>query len=193
MNWSPAMKLLAKLQAREKLMAKLAKTYAAGRQAIFHGTRHVENVLDDRILYPPLHCDPTISFTRSAEIAAYVALLPGRANDLYSGGVLVIDRRRLARYHRLEHFTYKEERVWEEPVVLTHLLIGTVTEADLDKIFEERQEHHLMGKVMSKDIVNKDDPLFTWAHHKFSAADLQRARKQHAAWRRKLRQAFGGL
>jgi hypothetical protein len=197
------MKPLAKLQAREKLMAELAKNYAAGRQTIFHGTRHVEDVLDDGILYPSLHGDSAISFTRSAEIAAYFALLPGRVNDLYSGGVLVLDRRRLARDHRLERFTYEddedkylheqEKRVWDKRVVLTHLLIGTVTEADLDRIFEERQEHHLMGKVMSKDIINKDDPLFAWAHCKFSAAQLQRAREEQKAWRRKLRRAFGGL
>jgi hypothetical protein len=163
----------------------------------------VEDVLDDRILYPPLHCDPAISFTRSAEIAAYFALMPGRVNDLYSGGVLVLDRRRLARYHCLEHFTYKddedkylhenEERVWDERVVLKHLLIGTVTEADLDKIFEERQEHHLIGKVMMKDIRNQGDPDFAWAHHKFSAADLQRAREEHEAQRRERRRAFGGV
>jgi hypothetical protein len=185
------MKFLDKLQAREKLMAELAKNYAASRRAIFHGTRHVEDVLDDGILYPPLHCDPAISFTRSAEIAAYFALLPGRVIDLYSGGVLVLDRRRLARDHRLERFTYEddvdkylheqEKRVWDERVVLKHLLIGTVTEANLDKVFEERKEHHLVGKVMMK------------AHHKFSAGDLQRARKQHEARRRKRRKAFGGL
>jgi hypothetical protein len=187
----------AKLEAREKLMAELADEYAKGQPTLFHGTRHVGDVIRDGVLYPSLIADRTISFTRSAEIAAYFALMPGDEIDLYSGGVLVLDRRRLRRYHYLERFAYEdgqreylheeEERVWDEAVVIKHLLIGVVTEADLDRKFKEAGKQHRVGKVMMKDL----QPGLNY--HECSEADLQRARESYKATREEWRRIYGGV
>src|ERR1700751_1335077 len=75
---------------REVVMARLARKIGRGRDAIYHGTRFPTEVLRSGKLKP----DPSgkISFSRSAEVAAYFAHLPDDGFIRWTPAVLVLDR-----------------------------------------------------------------------------------------------------
>ncbi len=125
-----------RLWVREGALGALVEKYAEGKQAYFYGSRHVEDDLQDGILYPPdtPFGHSFISFTRSAQTAVRHALEPSRAIDFYSGGVLVLDRIALAQDYSVRRFSCpdhegkvsKEDRVWDQPVAIKPYLIAVV-------------------------------------------------------------------
>jgi hypothetical protein len=91
---------------RERVMARLAKKLGRGRNVIYHGTRRLADVLRAGKLVPPLESECAVFFSRSAEVAAYFASFLGDKEDLFSPGVLVLDRDSLARSYRIEPNRY---------------------------------------------------------------------------------------
>jgi hypothetical protein len=125
---------------REVVMARLSRKIGRGRDAIYHGTRHLPIVMRAGKLHPP-SSDNAVFFTRSPEIAAYWASFMGYEADQFSGGVLVLDRASLARSYRLELTRYaedwtdeREESIWGRVVNFRRHLIGVVRAADVDAI-----------------------------------------------------------
>lgn len=126
-------------------LAQRARDLAAGRNVLFHGTRHPEQVVRDarlRKTWP----DPAVCFSRSADVAAYWATLE-RRGDEGRGAVLIFDRDRLAMRYRLEAYDYMgmreefEERVVDRDIPLDTTLLGIIAEPFVHRTAKER--YHL--------------------------------------------------
>jgi hypothetical protein len=124
---------------REHTLARLASEIGRGRDAIYHGTRHPQEVLRGGRLKP----DPTnkVSLSRSPEVAAHFALLPDDGIVRWSPAVLVLNRNSLVQTYRLEPWRYgedwddeQEEVIWGRTVSFRRHLLGVVREADLTKV-----------------------------------------------------------
>src|SRR4051794_19959909 len=96
------MRELSLLTHRERLMARLARRLAWGKDAIFHGTHYANETLRSGKLIPPDFGCCAICLTRSPETAAYFALMIGKEVDRWSGAVLVLNRGSLCQRYRLE-------------------------------------------------------------------------------------------
>jgi hypothetical protein len=94
---------------RERVMARLAKKSGRGRNVLYHGTRCLPAVLKVGKLIPPLLGERAICFSRSAEVAAYFACLPGDASERRSPGILVLNRSSLACSYKIEASRYDEK------------------------------------------------------------------------------------
>ena len=124
---------------REYILARLARAIGRGHDAIYHGTRHPQEVLRGGKLKP----DPTnkVSLSRSPEVAAHFALLPDDGIIRWSPAVLVLNRNSLVQTYRLEPWRYgedwhdeQEEVIWDRTVDFRRHLLGVVREADLTNI-----------------------------------------------------------
>ena len=121
---------------RQIVMARLAREFGRGRDAIYHGTRHLPLVLRSGKLLPAGNWDPAVFFTRSPEVAAYWANMLGREMDQYCGGILILNRTSLVQNYRLEPSRYaeewddeREESVWDRSINIRRHLLGVVRQA----------------------------------------------------------------
>jgi hypothetical protein len=139
----------------ERRLGGLARKIAMQRNVLYHGTRHVQSVLTTGVLFPPEE-GGKVCFTRSADEAAYWALLP-RTEDEGHGAILIFDRQLLhCRYriepnhdpifdtnkHRRDEY---EEEIWSEVVNVGKYLIGLVSEPahqSSDKLLKERNRRY---------------------------------------------------
>lgn len=122
----------------ERRLANLARKIAMHRDVLYHGTRHVQSVLTTGVLFPPGE-GGKVCFTRSADEAAYWALLP-RTEDEGRGAILIFDRQLLHCRYKIEpnhdpiFDTNKrcrdesEEEIWSEVVNVGKYVIGLVSE-----------------------------------------------------------------
>ena len=137
---APRLREIDTLTDRGRVMAQLARKIARGSDAIYHGTRHLDNVLRCGKLIPPLNGEPGIFLSRSPEAAAYFASLLQTQASGYSPGVLVLNRRSLTQSYRLEPSRYdvdsdqdeREEVVWDRIINVRRHLLGVVWDADVD-------------------------------------------------------------
>ena len=133
---------LDKLTDRERVLAQLARQQAKGADVLFHGTRHMSAVLRSGKLIPPKIGEQAIFFTRSAETAAYWALLVGFDWEKRSAGILVLDRRTLSHNYRIRPSRYdltserdeREESLWGRIIDFRKHLLGVVSEADVARV-----------------------------------------------------------
>jgi hypothetical protein len=127
---------------REVVMARLARKIGRGRDAIYHGTRHLPLVLRSGKLLPAGTRDPAVFFTRSPEVAAYWANMLGTEKDQFCGGILILNRASLAQCYRLEpsseaeiwDYDEREENVLGRSINIRRHLLGVVRQADVDAI-----------------------------------------------------------
>ena len=119
--------------AREHLFAKLSREIGRGQDAIYHGTRHPQQVLRSGKL--KADASGKVSLSRSPEVAAHFALLPGDGIIRWSPAVLILDRRSLTQSYRLEPWRYhedaedeQEEVVWNRTINFRRHCLGVVTE-----------------------------------------------------------------
>jgi hypothetical protein len=145
---------------REIIMARLARKIGRGQDAIYHGTRHLPAVMRVGKLLPPKWGQKAVFFTRSPEIASYWANMIGTEKDHYSGGILVLDRRTLARSYRLEPSRYtedwsdeREESIWGRPLNFRRHLLGVAREIDVDAILGPRKYRYLPGRAKVREII----------------------------------------
>ena len=119
-------------------MAHLARKTATGRDVLYHGTRYARSVLTSGVLLWSDPGEPTVSFTRSPETAAYWALLQ-RNYDEGHGAILIFDRQSLRCRYSIEPYhdvicddemgrnDEAEERIWRRHVIdVGKHLIGIV-------------------------------------------------------------------
>jgi hypothetical protein len=135
---------------REIVMARLARKIGRGRDAIYHGTRHLPFAMRAGKLRPAGSLETSVFFTRSPEVAAYWASMMGDEWDPWSGGVLVLDRNSLARSYRLEPSRFaedwsdeREESICGRTINFRRHLLGVVREKDIDAILSPKMHRPL--------------------------------------------------
>jgi hypothetical protein len=138
-----------KLTAREYILARLARAIGRGHDAIYHGTRHPQEVLRGGKLKPDLITNK-ISLSRSPEVAAHFALLPDDGTVRWSPAVLVLNRSSLVQTYRLEpwHDGWDEEQeevIWCRTVNFRRHLLGVVTGADVTKVLGTSKQSEPLG------------------------------------------------
>ncbi len=139
-------------------LARSARAQAQGVDALYHGTRYPAAILEAGALMPARIGDPVVCFSRSAEAAACLAVLP-RDDDEGRGAIFIFERRRLMARHRLylhdDKFDHPEfeERVWDELVNLNGALVGFVSEPFLGRSQRERMRvrEHIVAVHEFKD------------------------------------------
>src|SRR5262245_40013711 len=119
-------------------LAGMARQKAKDRDALYHGTRFAELILKTGVLFYSDPGQPTVSFTRSPEVAAYFALLE-RDNDEGRGSVFICDRQSLERRYKIEanpevdwhtktlFHDEAEEEIWANVIDIGNHLIGLVS------------------------------------------------------------------
>jgi hypothetical protein len=157
---------------REYILAKLARKIGRGHDAIYHGTRHPQEVLRGGRLKP----DSTnkVSLSRSPEVAAHFALLPDDGIVRWSPAVLILNRSSLVQTYRLEPWRVgedwddeQEEVIWGRTVSFRRHLLGVVREADLTKVVgaakrtyrEELKAGHKLvrdGRATVRDLIIRE-------------------------------------
>jgi hypothetical protein len=141
---------------RERVMARLAKKSGRGRNVIYHGTRCLSAVLKIGKLLPPLSGERAICFSRSAEVAAHFAFLPGHASERRHPGILVLDKGSLACSYKIEPSRYdeqssrneREEIIWERIVNFRRHLIAVVSDAHVTAILGVAKHPHLPRGIL---------------------------------------------
>jgi hypothetical protein len=120
----------------QKQLAALARQMAMHRNVLYHGTRYAQSILRTGVLFASDPGLPTVSLTRSPEVAAYFALLP-RDDCEDCGAILIFDRERIRRRYRIyaiegEVIIYyrhneAEEEVWGDIIDVSKYLVGFVS------------------------------------------------------------------
>jgi hypothetical protein len=139
------------LTERERVMARLAKKICQGRDVIYHGARHLPEVLRAGKLVPPPTGERGVFFTRSAELAAYFGCLLGDKSQQRSPGILVLNRSLLKQCYRIEPTRYdvfserdeREEVIWLRAVNFRRHLMGVVSEADVHAVLGPTKHRYL--------------------------------------------------
>jgi hypothetical protein len=118
----------------EALLANRARSGYRGQDVLYHGTRYAPEILASGILLAAPHGLTAVSLTRSAEVAAYSALLP-RDNTNNAAAILVLSRQSLrTRYAITPHHDYDchgdeaEEVIWDDILDIKRHLLGVVRE-----------------------------------------------------------------
>lgn len=119
-------------------LASVARKKANTRDVLFHGTRFAQSILKMGVLFHSLSGDQKVCLTRSAEVAAYWALLD-RPDDEGRASILIFDRRSLERRYKIEanpevfwhgkalFHDEAEEEIWGNVVDVDTHLIGVVS------------------------------------------------------------------
>ena len=119
-------------------LAGMARQKAMDRDALYHGTRFAELILNTGVLFYSDPGKPQVSFTRSPEVAAYFALLE-RDDDEGRGSVFIFDRQSLERRYKVEanpevdwhtktlFHDEAEEEIWANVIDIGNRLIGLVS------------------------------------------------------------------
>jgi hypothetical protein len=119
-------------------LAGMARQKAMDRDVLYHGTRFAELIQKTGVLFYSEPGDPKVSFTRSAEVAAYWALME-RDDDEGRGSVFIFDRQSLERRYKIEAIPEvywltntlfhdeAEEEIWANVTDIGNYLVGLVS------------------------------------------------------------------
>jgi len=121
----------------ERQLAIVARKAAMNRNVLYHGTRHAQSILSTGVLFA--WESDKVSFTRSAEEAAYWALLP-RVEGGLRGSILIFDRELLRCRYKIEphhdpiwdgksrYCDEAEEAVYADIINVGKYVVGFVSE-----------------------------------------------------------------
>jgi hypothetical protein len=132
------------------------------RDVLYHGTRHMQSILTAGVLFPAEE-GGKVSFTRSADEAAYWALLP-RTEDEGHGSILIFDRKLLRSRYKIEPYhdpiwdnkttcrDEAEEAIWGDVINIGKYLIGLVCDntgqsSDLLKSRNREYRRHMETRL----------------------------------------------
>ena len=115
-------------------LAAQAHAIAGARSVLYHGTRYTQSILDSGALFRAPVGEQKVCLSRSAEVAAYWALV--RRDDCEGrGSILIFDRRSLERGYKIianpEPYWHTEttfhdeaeEEIWDDVIdVRSHLI-----------------------------------------------------------------------
>lgn len=132
----------------ELLLSKAARAIAHRSDVLFHGTCATKAILERGFLAASWYtAAPTISFSRSASVAAHFALLP-RGHRRPVPAIFVFDRRKLQSRYRVDPThawdcpaigvsDEMEEEVWGRDILnVRQFLVGIVALPDGEKVLE---------------------------------------------------------
>lgn len=118
-------------------LAAQARAVAMTRNVLYHGTRYTQSILDCGVLRRALIGEQKVCLTRSAEVAAYWAMV--RRDDCEGrGSILIFDRRSLERRYKImanpepywetdtTFHDEAEEEIWNDVVDVGNHLIDLV-------------------------------------------------------------------
>jgi hypothetical protein len=118
----------------ERQLAAQARAIANARNVLYHGTRYTQSILDSGVLFRAHIGEQKVCLTRSAEVAAYWAMLR-RDDDEGRGSIFIFNRRSLERRYKiianpkpywLTRVTFHdeaEEEIWDDVMnVHIHLI-----------------------------------------------------------------------
>ena len=121
----------------ERELAARARAIAKARDVLYHGTRYTQSILDGGVLFRALIGEQKVCLTRSAEVAAYWAMVR-RDDDEGRGSILIFNRRSLERrykinaipgpyWHTMTTFHDEaEEEIWDDVIDVRNHLIDLV-------------------------------------------------------------------
>lgn len=104
-------------------LAASARTIGRGNSVLFHGTPSPKEILDCGALLPAESGMPSVSFSRSADVAGYWAVLP-REEDFKIAAILVFDRETMRSAYRLEPFSFFERQGGELQDEMEEIVFG---------------------------------------------------------------------
>ena len=127
-----------KYSGAERKLAARAREVACNRDVLYHGTRYAQSILKTGVLFHSLPGgDPKVCLTRSAEVAAYWAMVD-RDDDEGRASILIFDRQSLERRYKIEtnpdawwdsktiFHDEAEEEIFDNVVDVSNHLIGVV-------------------------------------------------------------------
>jgi hypothetical protein len=186
----------------QRAFARLAREIGRGHDPIYHGTRHPDEVLGSGELKPD--GNGAIYFSRSPEVAAHFALLPGDGIIPWVPAVRVLDKSSLVQTYRLRPWRYterytedwvdeQEEVVRDRTINFQRHLLGVVTEADLTKILGSPKQTYgeelkaldkliRKGRARVRDVIVNERKRRSLENARLPAAALEDSRP--ACWRR---------
>jgi hypothetical protein len=119
-----------------------AREIASNRDVLYHGTRYAQSILKTGVLFHSLTGgDSKVCLTRSAEVAAYWAMIDRDHNGRAS--ILIFDRRSLERRYKIKanpevywhsqrtFHDEAEEEIWDNVIDVGNHLIGFVSDPTL--------------------------------------------------------------
>lgn len=122
----------------QRQFAGQAREVAMNRDVLYHGTRYAKLILKTGVLFHSESGDKKVCLTRSAEVAAYWALLK-RDNDEGRGSIFILERQSLECRYKIEanpepywhsetiFHDEAEEEIWDNIVDVGNHLIGVVS------------------------------------------------------------------
>jgi len=93
----------------QRQLAATARKVTMNRDVLYHGTRHAQSILTTGVVFPAEE-GGKVCFTRSAEEAAYWALLK-RDHDEGRGAILIFDRLLLRCRYKIEPY---HDQIWDD-------------------------------------------------------------------------------
>jgi len=121
----------------ERQLAAHARAIAKARNVLYHGTRYTQSILDSGVLFRAHIGEQKVCLTRSAEVAAYWAMIR-RDDDEGRGSIFIFDRRSLKRRYKIyanpEPYWHSktafhdeaEEEIWDDIVDMGNHLVDFV-------------------------------------------------------------------
>jgi len=161
-----AMFLPIKYSEAERWLANLGRKIAMQRDVLYHGTRHAKSILSMGVLFS---ADETgkVSFTRSAEEAAYWALSP-RIDDEGRGAIMIFDRLLLRSRYKIQPYhdpiwdsaaswrDEAEEELWGDVINVGEYLIGLVSEPTMNRsdiLVRRNRKHRLHTEARLNELL----------------------------------------
>lgn len=127
-----------KYSKKVRVLAAQAREIAVTQDVLYHGTRYPQSILGHGVLFRARSGDPKVCLTRSAEVAAYWALIE-RDDDEGRGSILIFHRRSLERRYKIsanpEPYWHTktifhdeaEEEIWDDVIDVNNHLIDFVS------------------------------------------------------------------
>jgi hypothetical protein len=130
-------------------LAAQARAIANARNVLYHGTRYTQSILGSGVLLRAHIGEQKVCLTRSAEVAAYWAMLR-RDDDEGRGSIFILDRGSLERRHKiranpepywLTKATFHdeaEEEIWDDVVDVRRHLIDVIFGPKMDVCYDKQ-------------------------------------------------------
>ena len=153
----------------ERQLARQAREVAMNRDVLYHGTRYAKLILKTGVLFHSESGEQKVCLTRSAEVAAYWALLV-RDDDEGRGSIFILDRQSLERRYKIEanpeawwfskttFHDEAEEEIWDNVVDVRNHLIGHVSGPAIRRSLRTKMFNRKLVKKMEARLLGLGPP-----------------------------------
>jgi hypothetical protein len=131
----------------------MARRKAMSKDVLYHGTRYAKSIMETGVLLHSLFGDQKVCLTRSAEVAAYWALIK-RDDDEGRGAILIFDRQSLEGRYKIESnpevywhtrtlfHDEAEEEIWGSVADIRKHLVGLVSGPAVTRSNKHKAPNH---------------------------------------------------